>query len=133
MLKLKLQNFGHLMWRVDSFEKTLMLGKIKGGKRKGQQRVRWLDASPTQWTWVWVNSGSWQWTGRTGVLQSRRWQRVGHDWVDWTELIIKSLLLFLLNLYYCSITKSLFYSSNLCFLIHKNQGWIQVLWELKFM
>ena len=43
MLKLKLQNFGHLMWRTDSFEKTLMLGKTEGGRRRGQQRIRWLD------------------------------------------------------------------------------------------
>ena len=43
MLKLKLQSFGHLMRRVDSFEKTLMLGKIEGRRRKGQQRMRWLD------------------------------------------------------------------------------------------
>ena len=43
MLKLKLQYFGHLMWRTDSFEKTLMLGKIKGRRRRGQQRIRWLD------------------------------------------------------------------------------------------
>ena len=43
MLKLKLQYFGHLMQRVDSLEKTLMLGKIEGGRRRGQQRVRWLD------------------------------------------------------------------------------------------
>ena len=43
MLKLKLQYFGHLMWRTDSLEKTLMLGKIEGGRRRGQQRVRWLD------------------------------------------------------------------------------------------
>ena len=43
MLKLKLQYFGHLMQRADSFEKTLMLGKIEGGRRKGQQRMRWLD------------------------------------------------------------------------------------------
>ena len=43
MLKLKLQYFGHLMWRTESFEKTLMLGKIEGERRKGQQRVRWLD------------------------------------------------------------------------------------------
>ena len=42
MLKLKLQYFGHLMWRADSFEKTLMLGKIEGGRR-GRQRMRWLD------------------------------------------------------------------------------------------
>ena len=43
MLKIKLQYFGHLMQRTDSFEKTLMLGKIEGGRRKGQQRMRWLD------------------------------------------------------------------------------------------
>ena len=43
MLKLKLQYFGHLMQRTDSFEKTLMLGKIEGGRRRGRQRIRWLD------------------------------------------------------------------------------------------
>ena len=43
MMKLKLQYFGHLMRRVDSLEKTLMLGKIEGGRRRGQQRMRWLD------------------------------------------------------------------------------------------
>ena len=43
MLKLKLQYFGHLMRRADSFEKTLMLGKIEGGRRRGRQRMRWLD------------------------------------------------------------------------------------------
>ena len=43
MLKLKLQYFGHLMRRADSFEKTLMLGKIEGRRRRGQQRMRWLD------------------------------------------------------------------------------------------
>ena len=49
MLKLKLQYFGHLMQRVDSLEKTLMLGKIEGRRRRGQQRMSWLDASLTQW------------------------------------------------------------------------------------
>ena len=86
-LKLKLQYFGHLMQRIASFEKTLMLGKIEGGRRRGLQRMRWLDGwmvSPTQWTWVWVNSGSWRWTGRPGMLQSTGSQRVGHDGV--TEL-----------------------------------------------
>ena len=48
MLKLKLQYFGHLMWRADSFEKTLMLGKIEGGRRRGRQRMRWLDGISTQ-------------------------------------------------------------------------------------
>ena len=45
MLKLKLQSFGHLMQRADSLEKTLMLGKIKGGRRRGRQRMRWLDVT----------------------------------------------------------------------------------------
>ena len=53
MLKLKLQHFGHLMWRTDSFEKTLMLGMIEGGRREWQM-MRWFVASPTQWTWIWV-------------------------------------------------------------------------------
>jgi len=48
MLKLKLQYFGHLMRRTDSFEKTLMLGKIEGGRRRGRQRMRWLDGI-TDW------------------------------------------------------------------------------------
>ena len=43
MLKLKLQYFGHLMWKADSFKKILILGKIAGGRRRGQQRIRWLD------------------------------------------------------------------------------------------
>ena len=69
MLKLKLQYFGHLMQRTDSFEKTLLLGKIEGMRRRGQQsRDGWM-ASPTQCTWVWVDSMSWWWTGRPGVLQ----------------------------------------------------------------
>ena len=57
MLKLKLQYFGHLVKRADSLKKTLMLGKNEGRRRRGQQRMRWLDGLPTQWTWVWANSG----------------------------------------------------------------------------
>ena len=71
MLKLQLQYFGHLMGRTDSFEKTLMLGKIEGRRRRGHQRMSGWMASLSQWTWVWVNSGSWWWTGRSGVLQSK--------------------------------------------------------------
>ena len=89
MLKLKLQYFCHLMGRVESLEKTLMLGGIGGRRRRGQQRMRWLMASPTRWTWVWVNSGSCCWTGRPGVLWFMGSQRVRHDSAtNWTELYI---------------------------------------------
>ena len=80
MLKLKLQYFGHLMWRVDSLEKTLMLGGIGGRRRRDDRAWDGWMASRTRWTCVWVDSGSWWWTGRPGVLQFMRLQRVGHDW-----------------------------------------------------
>ena len=90
MLKLKLQYFGHLMRRVDSLEKTLMLGMIEGGRRRGEGDDRGWDgwmASPTRWTWVWVDSESWWWTGRPGMVQFMGSQRVGHNWA--TELSCK--------------------------------------------
>ena len=67
MLKVKLQYFGHLMWRIDSLEKTLMLGKIEGGRRRGWLRMRWLDGITDSMDMSY--SGSWWWTGRPGVLQ----------------------------------------------------------------
>ena len=88
MLKLQLRYSGHLMQRADSFEKTPMLGKIEGRMRSGQQRWDGWMWSLTQQTWVWVNSGSWQWTGRHGVLQSMGSQRVRQNWateLNWTE------------------------------------------------
>ena len=88
MLKLKLQYFGHLLGRIDSLEKTLMLGGIGGKRKRGWQRRDGWMASPTQWTCIWVNSGSWWWTGRPGMLRFMGSQRVGHDWVtelNWTE------------------------------------------------
>ena len=84
MVKPKLQYFGHLMQRADSLEKTLMMGKIAGRKRRGRRRKRWLDGvSPTH-TWVWASSRSWWRTGKPGVLQSMGLQRVRHNWA--TEL-----------------------------------------------
>ena len=86
MLKLKLQSFGHLMRKADSFERPWCWERLK---TRGKGDDRGLDgwiASLTQWTWVWVNSGSWWWTGRPGVLQFMGSQRVGHEWLNWTEL-----------------------------------------------
>ena len=80
MLKLKLHYFGHLMQRVDSLEKTLILGGIRGRRKRGWQRMRWLDGITDSMD----VSLSWWWTGRPGVLQFMGSQRVGHDWV--TEL-----------------------------------------------
>ena len=85
MLKLRLHYFGHLMWRKDSLEKTLMLGKTEaGGNRDDRGWAGWM-ASLTRWTWVWASPGSWWWTGKPDVLQSMGLKGVGHNWV--TELI----------------------------------------------
>ena len=94
MLKLKLQYFGHLMRRVDSLQKTLCWEGLGAG-REGDDRGwdGWM-ASLTQWTWVLVNSGSWWWTGRPGVLWFVGSQRVGHDWateLNWTELTVEKI------------------------------------------
>ena len=84
MLKLKLQYFGHLMRSADSLEKTLMLEGI-GGRRRGWPRMRWLDGITDSMDMrVWVNSRSWWWTRRFGMLWSMGLQRVGHNWA--TEL-----------------------------------------------
>ena len=72
------------MRRADSFKKTLMLGKIEGGRRRGRQRMRWWDGITDSTDMSLSNSGSWRWTGRPGTLQSMGSQRVGHDWA--TEL-----------------------------------------------
>ena len=81
MLKLKLQYFGHLIWSVDSLEKTLMLRGLGAGKEGDDRGWDGWMASLTRWTGVWMNSGSWWWTGRPGMLWFMGSQRVGHDWV----------------------------------------------------
>ena len=88
MMKLKLHYFGHLMWSTNSLKKTLMLGKIKGRKRRGQQRMRWLDGITDSVDMSLSSSGSWWWTGKPGILQSMGSQRVGHNWAtNWTKNI----------------------------------------------
>ena len=92
MLRLTLQHLGHLIWRTDSLEKILILGKIEGRKRRGWQRWDGWMSSLTRWTWVWAGSGSWWWIGKPGVLQSMGWQRVRHNWVTkLTELYVSNL------------------------------------------
>ena len=79
-LKLKLWYFGHLVWRTDSLENTLMLGKIEGsGEADDRGRDVWM-ASPTQWTWVWASSWRWWMAGKPGVLQFMGLKRVRRDW-----------------------------------------------------
>ena len=93
MLHLKLQHFGHLLWRTDWLEKTLMLGKVEGGGEEDDRGWDCWMASRTQWTRGWVNSGSWWWTGKSGVLQPMGWQRVRYDWateLNWTEQGLKT-------------------------------------------
>ena len=77
------------LWPPDLFEKTLMLRNIEGWRRSDRGWDGWM-ASVTWWTWVWVNSGSWWWTGRPGMLRFMRSQRVRHNWateLNWVKRI----------------------------------------------
>ena len=126
MLKLKLRYFGHLMRKTNSFEKTLMLGKTEGGRRRGRQRTRWLDGitDPTGrslsrlWELVMAREA--------GVLQSMGSQRVRHNWateLNWCldsswPLLYKHYILFIIIIYYvlyswCITDKYLYYVINI--------------------
>ena len=151
MLMLKLQYIGHPMWRADSFEKTLMLGKIEGRRRRDNRGWNGWMPSLTQWTWVWVNPGSWRWTERPGVLQSMELQ--SQTWLsDWTEMNwwsfknesfqwiynnvnnkILSLLGVLLSIYYlancviciCYILHSFLYTWSACYWCFQSSSMLQ--------
>ena len=84
MLNLKLQYFGHWCEEPTHWKRPWCCERLKAGAEGVDRGWDGWVASPTRWTWVWVNSGSWWWTGRPCVLQSLGSQRVGHDWA--TEL-----------------------------------------------
>ena len=92
LLKLKLQYFGHLMWRTDSFEKIWCWERLNAeGKGDDRGWDGWM-ASLTLWTWVWVSSGSWWWIRKPGVLQSMRLQKLDMtERLNWTELKCSSV------------------------------------------
>ena len=88
MLKLKLQYFGHLMQRANSLEQTLMLEKTKGKRRRGRQRMKWLDGITNSMTGVWASSVRWWRKGKPSMLQSMGLQRVGHNWATEQQNVI---------------------------------------------
>ena len=82
MLKLQFQYFGHLICRTNSWEKTLMLGKIEGRRRRGRQRMRWLDGIIDSMDMSLSWFCEWWRTVKPGILQSIGWKRLGHAWVS---------------------------------------------------
>ena len=132
MLKLKLQYLGHLMWRTDTLEKTLMLRRIEAGGRGDNRGWGGWMASPPRWTWAWVSSGSWWWTGKPSRLQSMGSQRVGHNWATELKYLAISFLenkIYILNKF-CSpiqtrseVLPTKQFSNTSCVSYHSIQFW----------
>ena len=115
MLKLKLR----YSWEELTHWKRPWCWAGLGAGGEGDDRVwdGWLE-SPTRWTWVWVNSEGWWWTGRLGVLRFMGSQRVGHDWMNWTELSWFCCSL------YCKTCLKHFYQSKI--LIELSLLWVHI-------
>ena len=100
MLKLKLQYFGHLLWRTNSLEKILIWERLKAGREEYDRGWDGWMASLTWWIWVWASSRSWWWTGRFGVL--RPCDHKESDATDWTELKVYTSVVFSIFTWLCN-------------------------------
>ena len=110
------------MRRADSLEKTLMLGGIGSRRRKGWQRMRWLDGIADSMDVSLSELGSWWWTGRPGVLRFMGLQRVGHDWVielDWTDWMTNDVE----HLFMCFFTEKKMLNKNSGSMVLINPSW----------
>ena len=137
MLKLKLQYFGHFMRRVDSLERPWCWeGLGAGGEGDNREWDGWM-ISPTRWTWVWVNSRSWWWTGRPGVLRFMGLQKVGHNWATELNWILIRFEIVTMNIFYLWNSNKRKKKNNITWnlitwnLLHNNEnGLMIVTWKI---